>query len=258
MSLHPFTIQNHTGKQIKSVDDWFRFAPPKQGSKHWVDGRSAKELAKAWFRTGVAKIPNELQALLDSRAVTQGFVPDLAVAELVTSLDGFGEGRNHDLVIVGHVESGKLLVAVEAKADESFGNLIDDCLAHAKPPSRVPDRIDHLSRSVFGRPVDRQLGKLRYQLLHGLAGTLIEASNRHAKQAVFVVHEFITDKVTADKVAQNAADLQNFIQAFPGHENVAISPGILIDGIQIRDGRFVLADIPVLIGKVTTQLTGVQ
>ncbi|WP_337814860.1 hypothetical protein [Intestinibacter sp.] len=32
------------GKIIKSVDDWYNAAPPKNPSLHWKDGRSAKEL----------------------------------------------------------------------------------------------------------------------------------------------------------------------------------------------------------------------
>ena len=34
------------GKIIKSIDDWYNAAPPKNPSLHWKDGRSAKELAK--------------------------------------------------------------------------------------------------------------------------------------------------------------------------------------------------------------------
>jgi hypothetical protein len=34
-------------KDIHTVDDWFRLAPPAGGARQWVDGKSAKELAKA-------------------------------------------------------------------------------------------------------------------------------------------------------------------------------------------------------------------
>jgi hypothetical protein len=41
----------------------------------------------------------------------------------VTRLDDFrGEHRNHDLVAVGEAAGGRTLLAIEAKADESFGN----------------------------------------------------------------------------------------------------------------------------------------
>ena len=34
------------GKQINSVDDWYKYAPPMKKDIHWKDGKSAKELAK--------------------------------------------------------------------------------------------------------------------------------------------------------------------------------------------------------------------
>jgi len=58
--MSPLLIQSSDGKPIRSIDDWFNLAPPKKGRKQWKDGRSAKELAKAWFRTGRAKVPEEL------------------------------------------------------------------------------------------------------------------------------------------------------------------------------------------------------
>jgi hypothetical protein len=33
---------------IANVGQWFRFAQPLGGARHWKDGRSAKEVAKAW------------------------------------------------------------------------------------------------------------------------------------------------------------------------------------------------------------------
>ena len=49
--------------QIKTVCDWFTYAPPAQGAAHWQDYRSAKELAKAWLRPAM---PSELQSLFNS------------------------------------------------------------------------------------------------------------------------------------------------------------------------------------------------
>ena len=33
-------------KNIVDCDSWYNACPPKKGKKQWVDGRSAKELAK--------------------------------------------------------------------------------------------------------------------------------------------------------------------------------------------------------------------
>lgn len=243
-------IQNSNGKSINSVDEWSR---PKKGNKHWKDGRSAKELAKAWFRKGTAEVPQEIEALLNSHPSIRGFVPELAIPEFVMHLDNFkGEGRNHDLVLVGQV----ILVAIEAKADESFGEIISSYLAQvkSKPSSKVPDRINILSQSLWGRPIDQDLGRLRYQLMTGLAGTLTEAKEQLAVKAVFVIHEFISEKVT-EKVLQNSKDFEIFVQSFPGMKHVSIRSGHLIDGISIAGGLFVPGDIPVLLGKVATILT---
>jgi len=88
------------GSEIKSVDDWFKFAPPKKGLYHWKDGRSAKELAKAWFPAeGNPIVPDELQALLESRDETRGIAFEQGEPERVILFDTCGEGRHADLVL---------------------------------------------------------------------------------------------------------------------------------------------------------------
>ena len=37
-------------RQITTVDEWLEWAGPLGGEKQWADGRSAKEVAKAWCR----------------------------------------------------------------------------------------------------------------------------------------------------------------------------------------------------------------
>jgi hypothetical protein len=250
-----FPILGRQGQQIRSVDEWFRYAPPKMGSKHWKDGRSAKELAKAWLKTGVPRMPDEFAALLRSQASTMDFVVETAFPERITGLHAFGGGpRNHDLILLGRAGERRVLVSVEAKADESFGELIREELRTAKPSSKVPDRIDLLSQSIFGRPIDPALGNLRYQLVHGLAGTLIEARNQKASLAVFVVHEFISSQTRSDEVDRNHADFAAFVRAFPEMGGVAVRSGKLIEGITVPGGRYVPNDIPVLVGSVASKL----
>ncbi len=86
-------IQSAAGQDIFSVEDWFQHCPPKKkGSEHWVDGRSAKELAKAWFRTGVAAVPEELTRLIRSHELTCDLVVESATPEGLTALDEFRGG----------------------------------------------------------------------------------------------------------------------------------------------------------------------
>jgi hypothetical protein len=254
----PLSIQTSKDIPIRSVEDWFRFAPPKKGRKQWKDGRSAKELAKAWFKTGVPRVPEELQALFKSHPDTKDLVVETGIPEMVTRLDNFKGGhRNHDLILRGHVGDIRTLVAVEAKADEPFGKIAQEYYREkVGTRSKVPCRIAILSCSIFGRPIDEGPGQLRYQLLHGLGGALIEAKNQRAAQAVLVVHEFISDEVEQDRIDQNAADFERFVRTFPGWEETIIRAGTLIGPIQIPGpgGEFVPRDIPFLIGKATTNL----
>jgi len=254
----PLSIQTSEGRPIHSIEDWFHFAPPKRGSRQWKDGRSAKELAKTWFKTGVPRVPENLEALFKSHPATKDLVMKIGIPEIVTRLDSFGgEQRNHDLILLGHVGDIRMLVAIEAKADEEFGPVIQEYrTSKLGTSSKVPERIDLLLDSIFGRPIDEELGQLRYQLLHGLGGALIEAKNRGAAQAVFVVHEFISDKVEQDKLDRNAADFERLVRTFPGWEETIIRTGTLIGPIQVPGpgGEFVPRDIPFLIGKATTNL----
>ena len=57
------------GRLIDSVECWFNCAPPKGGLKQWVDGRSAKELAKAFCSSGRVTVPRAVEALLASNPV---------------------------------------------------------------------------------------------------------------------------------------------------------------------------------------------
>lgn len=253
----PLAIHNSDGQSIHSVEDWFKYAPPKEREKHWVCGRSAKELAKAWFRTGEAKVPQELEMLLKSYSGTQDLIMEEVIPEKKIKLDEFGgEPRNGDLVLTGKAKEARVVVGIEAKADEPFGPIIQDYLNEKKDTrSKVPDRIKLLLLSIFRRAVDEKLGKLRYQLLHGLAGTLIEAKDQKASLALFVVHEFISNKVDAERVRQNALDFENFVKAFPGHEKDIISPGKLVGPIKVPGGQYVPKDFSFLIGKVVTHLS---
>jgi hypothetical protein len=88
------------------------------GKVHWKDGRSAKELARSWFRLGIPKPPDELSALLQSKFGT-GITFDEAKPECVIEPDDFaGEHRNCDLVVLCRSGKRKIAINIEAKADD--------------------------------------------------------------------------------------------------------------------------------------------
>lgn len=66
------------------MEEWAA-RPGRQRVEHWQDGRSAKELAKAWQRVRRALI-----ALLDFDPATAGLSIDRAIAEAQTALRSAG------------------------------------------------------------------------------------------------------------------------------------------------------------------------
>jgi len=244
----------HIGKEIRSVDDWFKLAPPKKGTAQWKDRRSAKELAKAWFpASGNPNVPSELRTLLDSRKETRNIAFDRGEPERVTRFDRCGgEGRNADLVLWGRCRAGKVLVSIEAKADESFGETAGEYMQKAvarNPRSRVPDRFDLLCRGLLGvtqaSPAARHL---RYQLLTGVAGALAEAQACGADITVFVVHEFI-GSTNPVKVAANAADLNAFVSLLSNRCVPTVSPGSLCGPFSVPGNAHFAGTNRLFIGK---------
>lgn len=208
----PLHLHGPNGRSIVSVEDWFHQAPPARGLLHWKDGRSAKESAKAWLRTGHPTVPLEILAVLNTHPLTQGFIGAEAIPEAVIRLDDLAGGqRNADVLLIGKSPRGKVLVTVEAKVDESFGELIgpyyDD---HPRPKSRLQDRIDSLASAIFTGGLDDRVRGMRYQLLHATAATLIEAARRGATVAVFLVHVFETPLARAGKLIENQTDWNAF------------------------------------------------
>ena len=114
-----------TGESIASVDDWFAKAPPTRGEVHGQDDRSAKELARAWFRSGAPAVPAEVYAVLAEHF--DGFEVTVAKPEHVTRFDAFpGGARNHDLLLLLRRGEEQIVVGVEGKAGEVQSRASDD------------------------------------------------------------------------------------------------------------------------------------
>jgi|SRR6266850_143899 len=235
---------------ITSVTRWFELAPPKQGAKHWVDGRSAKELAKSFVSTGAAVVPRALQDVLNSNV----YIGAVEITELWPEhkipLDSFrGETRNADLAGLGVAPLGTIALTVEAKADEAFGDTISSALASASERSNIPNRIAALVRGMTVRPA-RELESLRYQLLHGAAASLILAAEHKAKAAVFLVFEFCGPSCSEDKLRRNTDDLNAFVKMLdPAAASVQSG---LIGPLSVPGGGMIPSGIPLFIGKAVS------
>lgn len=216
---------NKEGKPIRNLETWYRLAGPKREGQ-WKDGRSAKESAKAWLEHTPACVPSEITQALRAHRDFGRILPDWeAEPEARVPFDSFGgEPSNLDVLITAEDEEGPLVIAVEAKADEPFGNTVETTLSQARKrkaensASRGVDRVENLAAAILGVPVDRlaEAGELRYQLLTASAAALAEAQRRAARRAVLIIHEFVTGQTSDSSHLDNAKDLNAFVSRLSG------------------------------------------
>lgn len=211
---------NHKkSKTILSVDDWTR---PKDEHVHWVDGRSAKELARAWFPHGAnePKPPSGFLGLFTGVPAFSDLELTRGAPECITSLPESGGQRNHDLWVMGNAAAGSVTICVEAKADEPFDKKTIRSYYETQQAvqqkhresgksgkgSAVPDRIEKLLALVGGDLAT--WGERQYQLLTAVAGTILQAKTDGSCTAALVIHVFRTDKTDDDKIAANKRELE--------------------------------------------------
>lgn len=191
---------------ITTVEEWYQFAPPKVKGKHWKDGRSAKSLAQ--FMTDKNQVKKLEDILVELEYNTKGVIS--CTPEANTVLPCKGNGRNHDLLMIGE----DFVVGIEAKVSEPFGEEISTELIEASDNKK--GRMDKLANELFGCKINEVKDglKLRYQLLTGVYGTLLEAENNKKSKALFLVIVF-TDGITREDenaVNRNNDDFKNFCQ----------------------------------------------
>jgi hypothetical protein len=244
---------------IHTLDDWLKCAPPKGGKRHWVDGRSAKELARVWCRDAV---PDEITGLLSTRPETRELVNFAGRPERRVRIDDLpGEPRNTDLALVATRHGVPVAISVEAKADEGFGRLVSAELALAAQRiagekwTNVPSRIQNLARALLppaqnGLPL---LGELRYQLLTATAGALAFAAELKADTAVLIVHVFGGPEPSAGE-ARDREDLKSFARRLAGDPELEIAPGELLPPITVPGSSFIRSSVALLVGMIRTQI----
>lgn len=261
--------------KIVTFQDWAeRGLPIERRMAHWVEGRSAFELAREWTQLGVPSVPRNLSMLLDSRPETREISITHGVVEHETNLPFSIRGpRCHDLLLFGTREGQPVVVSIEAKADEPFGGTVVEELGKAlvRPQTRFPKRLAWLTQTLLGIEafkddkyacLSEEVSEIPYQLLAGLAGLLLEASANKAALAVFVVHEFYTSKVNDFKIEKNACALRSFVHLITkqnpaGAYKLDMAEGHLVGPFTLpnapeRCSGYLRDQIPLFIGKVKT------
>jgi len=195
------------------------------------------ELARAWFRAGRLAVPQELSELLSSSPRLELLEFERAVPELVTGLPERGEGRNHDLWLLGRTPQEQVTVCVEAKADEPFGDKsIGEYLRYALQrrtngeTTRAPERIEALFRMVdTASPslMETPWAEIPYQLLTAICGTAIQARSDQSRLAVLVVHVFETNSTEEEKLDINHQAFTRFVELITGTPQADVEVGRL-------------------------------
>ena len=242
---------------ITSLAEWLEHAPPKS-LNHWVDGRSAKEVARAWLESGDESMPSEVEDALVSHPSFGPVLTWEAEPEAKLRFDLFqGEPRNSDLVVYVSDSVGPYVLAIEAKADETYGETVAQALAAAlerrvkNPASNGIARIEQLARLLL-RPRAEGAPKaadLRYQLLTACAGAVAEAERRKCSRAVMLVHEFVTSTTADANHERNAFDLVAFLSRLTDESCDEVVNGKLYGPITTST-----AGVQLYVGKVARNL----
>jgi hypothetical protein len=248
---------------IQSVDDWFQLAPPKKGALQWRDGRSAKELAKAWCgRKNHPSPPEEFLRLLAPLVSADQLADAVGWPEHQIPIDDLpGEPPNIDLAIVSDGKLGRTAICVEAKADEPFGEYA--LAKHDAATKQIEKgvktgglkRLLHLEDNLLPELYVGLPGRaeLRYQLLTGTAGALALAKSHQAPVAVFIVHEFsFYGHMDEKKQRQNKIDLDRFVVRQTRGSTTSLQEGVLFGPLSPPSPKSVWCGVSLYIGKAIT------
>ena len=213
------------GRRLATLADW-RNHSGTVSWRHWAEGGSTRELARAWLEGDAA---TQVTSLLTLVPELGGLVLDRGIAEKETHFDDIpGDPRHHDLLVIGRAPTGTVVIGVEGKADEPFDEPLDGWVMSAEARSErslAPERLDRLTTAFFGTTLEEDplLAPLRYQLLSALAGTLADAREQEAGRAVLLVHEFETPWSDDALHRRNAEDLEAFLgRLAPGVERLGV------------------------------------
>ena len=135
------------GNQITTVEEWFQFARPRGGTYQWRDGYSAKELAKAWCTIPGNPTPPAVFSHFLNLLPFPGLTPLVGFPEHRIHIDHLpGEPRNADLVVLCESGGGNVVVSIEAKAREPFGETIAQVVNRAAERWLEESRSNYLTR----------------------------------------------------------------------------------------------------------------
>lgn len=174
------------GKETDGPEDWRKgLADP---VRHWRTGHSAKALAYSW--ESADGFPEEVREVFkDSQFGNVELL--MGFPEYQTPLPGGSRPSQTDLFVLAEDAGDLIVIGVEGKVRENFGDTVEKWLEGVSAESGKPERLQFLKETLgIGYLDDRKLCHIRYQLLHRTAAALIEAERFRVSCAVMLVHSF--------------------------------------------------------------------
>lgn len=196
--------------EISSVEEWLKHCPPVNPAKQWVDKHSAKEMAKFW-----TDIENQNEFLLFLQNASKDLTFNYAFPEIATKFDNYRSPRKNDLCVFAADSSGNILISIEGKADEPFGeNYVykewESSIGEKKTSSKSK-KLDRIIELYQRLNCSASFLNLRYQLTYWLAGAIDEATRNKINTVFLIVQEFHSDITNKKMIADNKRDLDFFV-----------------------------------------------
>lgn len=258
-------ILDKTGEKVNTVEEWLIKCPPAKGANQWKDGRSAKEFAKYILDCNKSKLPNEIKYLLQKLGIT--YDEDwVGYPERKTCFDSYGGNtRNHDMLLIN--SKSKIIIGIEAKADESLGDKVDKEREKAKSNAKSNKliRLDEILDIIYPNNEKPQENDIRYQLLTATIGTIHEAKQQLFDCAILLIINFVPSdfNVKRDeikwaekkKVEVNKCDVKKYIRTLCENCNIIEIENGFYAEVKLKNelyynGKFFIADIDVEISVV--------
>jgi hypothetical protein len=235
--------------EICTVNDWFNNCPPANPKKQWVDKRSALEMARFWIDS---QKQNDFLAFLQK--VKKDISFDYAIPEIATKFDPYRNPRKNDLLIYANDKNDKILVSIEGKSDEPFGDnyvyteWIESLLEkRATNESKKMERLIGLYNRFDNKA---EFLELRYQLTYWLAGAIEEAIRNKIVSVFLIVQEFHSDITKNQKITLNASDFDYFFRFISNDRYQEVSKNEIRGPIRNKYTK----EIDLYVGKYTIDL----
>jgi len=192
--------------------------------QHWKEGRSAHALTRLWADHN--GLPDAIHSILRDHPVFRSAKLIDGFLERQVDIGSAGRPSQTDLLAIVGLEKRIAIVAIEGKAGEPFGDLVDKWFDGSNT-KRV--RLEVLCRTL-GLSTE-QARPLRYQLLHRAASAVYEAKRYRTDLAGILVHNFSGDEA-------GFSDFCKFLQALGAKQSNAgtLSGPFVCEGVSLYAG----------------------